>query len=617
MNQNLTKTINVSGYLAFALSTIWSIYLVFLGLDLSDTFYFGCKFLYSGEVDVFLQFTHFVMRCSNWLFGDYMIGYRLVNWLFYYLSYIFVYLFVASINKDFHKYGLWILSTALVLMTNINTNVFSGESISAFFLICTYISLYKTIHENRWWIIGLIPSVTLCVLSQFPNVVLVPILLATSWLLCNKKSDYGYIVLSILASSLLYLLINSILYGGLGAYRNTLADAFALTTSQGEGADHSTGFLLSEYLHTLKDTMSDIKYLSVICIIPLVTFLTKKKYMPYIATTAFILAILVFIRMRVEVISDVYNYFLIVFFYAMILISVFSTTVIGLLRHNWKLVGYGIVPLCISLCSPAGSDSGLCLLGGTLFAFIPWFVYVYKEMLKPLTRKELVFLILSLIGLSVCAFVYVREGMMILGIGLIACLLIALWCVPYIKWQKLNFAGEIDANGYNCSVLSYVSLALVAVCFTLYAKNQKSFEWVSPKEFTCQHRFEQIKYVWTNPRSCQYVEEVMSHYNSLKEQGKSVVFFGHYSYVFSYLTHQGAIPGVEFTQTDISRNVCALERFIENNDVVVILSPFDPARQIITIDEYPNTRLMLEQHGYTCEGKENKYAIFLPNTNIE
>lgn len=613
MNSYLSKTINVAGYIVLALSTIWSVYWVFFGLELSDSFYFVCKFLYNGEVDVFLQFTQFVMQCSNRLFGDYMIGYRLVNWLFYFLAYISIYLFVLSINKEFHKYGLWIFSVALVLMTNINTNVFSGESISAFFLICTFISLYKATHENRLWFIGLIFSVTLCVLSQFPNVVLIPILLATSWLLCNRKSDYGFVVVSIITSSILYLSINSILYGGFGLYRNILTDAFTSTTSSGEGADHSMVFLLSEYLHTLKDTISDIKFLSVICVIPLISFFTSKKYMPYLAAIAFVFAQLAFIKMRVAVISDVYNYGLIVYFYALIFISVFSIMVIGLLRHNWKLIGYGIIPLCISLCSPAGSDSGLCLLGGTLFAFIPWFVYTYRKMLASITRKELICLILSLVGLSVCAFVYVRDGMMVYGIGLIVCMLVALWYIPYIRWKKMEFNGEIYTTGNKCVVLSFIMLAFVAVGFTCYAKNRQSFEWISPKEFTCQHRFKQLKHIWTDSRSCQYVKEVMSDYNSLEKEGKPIVFFGRYSYIFNYLAHQGAVPGVEFTQTDIPRNIHALEQFIVDNDIVVILSPYDPARQLFTTDEYPNTRLMLEQHGYICKDRENKYAIFYPS----
>lgn len=617
MNKLIPRTLNVSSYVAFALASFWSLYLVFFGLDLSDSFYFCCKFLYGDEVYVFLPLTHFIMNCGNWLFGDYVIAYRLINWLFYYLTYVCIYLFVGSINNDFRKYGLWILSLALVLMTNINTNVFSGESISAFFLVGSFISIYKAIHANRWWLIGVSASVALCVLSQFPNIVLIPLLLATGWLLCNRKSDYWYMVLSVIAGMLLYVMINCIIYGGWNAFWNVLYDTFSGTTSQGEGADHSASFLLSEYFHTLKDTISDIKYLAIISILPLVTFFSNRKYLPFLIALVFVVLQLLFIKMRVDVVSDVYNYFLIVYFYAIIFIAIYSMLVFGLLRHDKELIGFGIVPLCISMCAPAGSDSGLCLLGGVLFAFIPWYVSVYKQMMSTITKKELAIWILSLVGLSACAFVYVREGMLLVGVALLICMCIALWFISYLKWDISWFNEEINCNGHKGIVWSYLLVAIMAICFVLYAKNQKSFEWVSPKEFTFQHKYEQMKYIWTNPRSCQYVEDVMNEYYQIAETGKSVAFFGHYSYVFSYLTHQGAIPGVEFTQTDIPRNIDALEQYVADKDIVVILSPYDPARQIITVDEYPNTRLMLEQHGYNCEVKENKFAIFLPNTNNE
>ena len=612
MNSFVSKSLNLASYVAFALATLWSLYLVFFGLDLTDSFYYCCKFLYNGEVDVFVPFTHFIMRCGNWLFGDYVIGYRLINWLFFYLAYLCIYLFIISENRDFRKYGLWVLSLAIVLMTIINTNVFSGESISAFFLISSFISLYKAIHSNRWWLIGLSLSIALCVLTQFPNIVLIPILLVTSWLICTKKSDYWYVALSIILGFLLYVLANSIIYGGLRAFQTVLTNTFAETTIQGDGADHSTTFLLSEYFHSLKDIFSYIKFLAVISIIPLFAFYTKKRYMLFVIAGAFIVSQLLFIKMRVQVVSDVYNYFLTAYFYAVIFIAIFSMVVLGILRHDIKLIGFGIIPLCVSVCAPAGSDSGLCLLGCALFAYIPWFVYVFQKMLKTLTKKELVIWMLSLVGLSVCAFVYVREGMMIVGVAFLVLMLIALWFVQYLKLKIVVLDGEISKNGYKGLVLSYTIWAIMALSITIYSKTQTSFEWLPMKEFTCQHKFPQMKYIWTNPRSCQYVEEVMNDYNSLVEQGKTITFFGQYSYVFSYLSHVGVIPGVEFSQTDITRDIEALERFIEDKDIIVFLIPHNPARQVITVDAYPKTRMMLEQHGYTCENKNNKYAIFYP-----
>lgn len=612
MNSFISKFLNVTSYVAFVFATLWSLYLVFFGLDLTDSFFYCCKFLYNNKVSVFVSFTQFIMRCGNWFFGDYVIGYRLINWLFFYLAYLCIYLFVISENRGFKKYGLWVLSLAIVLMTILNTNVFSGESISAFFLISSFISLYKAIHSNRLWLIGLSISIALCVLTQFPNIVLIPILLVTSWLICAKKSDYWYVVLSIILGFLLYVLVNSIIFGGLRAFQIALTNTFAETTIQGDGADHSIALLFSEYLHSLKDIFSYIKYLAVISILPLFAFYTKKRYMLIVIAGVFIVSLLLFIKIRVKVVSDVFNYFLTAYFYASIFIAIFSIVVLGLLRHDLKLIGLGIIPLCVSVCAPAGSDSGLCLLGIVLFAFIPWFVYVFQKMLITLTKKELGIWILSLFGLSVCAFVYVREGLMIVGIALLVFMLVALWFVPYLKLNIVLFNGETSKSGNKEIVLSYTIWAILALSFSIYAKTQTSFEWVPMKEFTCQHKFPQMKYIWTNPRSCQYVENVMKDYYSLVEKGKTIAFFGQYSYVFSYLSHVGVIPGVEFTQTDIPRDIKALEQFIEDKDIIVFLIPHNPARQVITVDAYPNTRMMLEQHGYTCENKDNKYAIFYP-----
>ena len=50
MTPNLSKIINVLGRVVFAVSTIWSLYWIFYGLDFSDSFYYGCLFLYNDDV---------------------------------------------------------------------------------------------------------------------------------------------------------------------------------------------------------------------------------------------------------------------------------------------------------------------------------------------------------------------------------------------------------------------------------------------------------------------------------------------------------------------------------------------------------------------------------------
>jgi len=616
MNSTLQKTIRITSYFALALATFFSFYLVFIGLDFRDSFFYACKFLYADEVDVYIPFTHFVFRCCSWLFGDYMIVYRICNWLFFYLTCLAIYLFVQSLNKGFRSYGLWILSVSIVLMTNINLNVFSGESVSAFFLICSFITLYKATHSSRWWLIPLSISITLCVLSQFPNIVLIPILLMTGWLFCSKRSDYGYLVLSVVASLVVYVMIGSFIYGGLRALWDSLVSALTSSTIQDDGADHSISFLMSEYLHSLKDMVSDIKFLSLICILPLVVFFTSKKVIRYLVTIAFILLQIVFISLRVTIISDVENTFLIEYIYSIFIIVIFSISVIGLIRRDMRLIGYGIIPLCISLCAPAGSDNGLGWLGDSLFAFLPWLFFIGNRLLKTLNRGEVIFLILSLVGLSLCSFISVRNDMHMLGIAFFVGLLIAIWCIPSLKIGRSMLQKEMKGGVESDSiVIGYFNVALIAAVLTIYAENNMSFERVSPKRITCQYKINQLKYIRSSPECCQYVDEVMKEYVDLTRKGEQVIFFGNKSFLFSYLSHSSAVPGTEFTQADIQRNVDALERFIAGKSFTVFLCPENPVHRSYSLEDYPKTIKMLEEHGYVCEPK-GLYAIYHPTSGV-
>ena len=609
--KNLSRIFEILGYVAFMLATIWSFYWVFYGLDLTDSFFYGCTFLYNqGTVDAFFPLTHYTMNVCRWLFGDYMIVYRICNWLFFYSAYVILYFFVQSLDESIHTYGMWTLALSLVLLTNLNTNVFSGESLSVLFLVTSFISLYSATQSgNRWWLIVLSVSIALCSLTQFSNIVIIPILLLISWLYCNQYQDYGCVVIAILSGLVLYLISNCILYGGWTAFVDSFTATYNNSVSAGAGSDHTIEFLMSEYLHTLKDIISIIKYLSLICIIPMLAFIIRKKYYVYLTILLFAILLLLFTNKRVPAV----NYESIVFYYAIIFILVYSMLVIGLIRHDRKIIGDSIIPIGVSLCSPAGSDSGLCWLGMTLFAFIPWIVIRNKQLFKSVTEKEIAYIIVSLIGLSACSFLYVRDGLMIVGICLLISIMVALWFVPRINLCSRYLIGRgISPYGITCCAYSYIIVAVVAICVTIYAKSNQSIEWVSPKQLTSQHKAEQLKYIYTTPTSCQYVEEVMNDYEDLARQGANVIFFGYTSYVFGYLSHQGAVPGVEFTQTDISQNIDALERYINKHNAVVMLCPSNHTVNKLSVKDYPCTINMLESHGYVGEYKEG-YAIFYPS----
>ena len=612
MNNTLQKTIRISSYFALALATFFSLYLVFLGLDYRDSFYYCCKFLYEENVDVFFPFTHLVFNFCKWLFGDYMIIYRLCNWLFFYLTCFVLYLFVQSVDKGFRTYGLWILSISIILVSNVNTNVFSGESISAFLLSCTFISLYKATHTSRWWLVPLSVSVSLCILTQFPNIVLVPILLLTSWLYCSDKKEYCFIVLSVLAASVLYVVIGCCLYDGLSAFVDEIKSAFSFHSNLESYSEHSINSLFLGYVTSLKHIITYIKYLSIICILPLITFFTTKKSLRYIVTIVFVFLQVLFVIKRVPIISDWFNYFIIVYSYAIIFIFVFSMLVLGLLRRDKMLIGFGIIPICISLCSPAGSDSGLCLLGCSLFTFVPWLFFSGIRMLESISKEEILYLILSLVGLSLCSFVSVREGMLIVGVALLIGLLVAVWCIPFLKIKRIKFQSEKNKMNPLCISLGFFVIAIMVAFLTIYAKYYNSHDGNLSSQLT-EYRIKQLKYIKTNADCCRFVDEVMNDYNNLKEKGKSVIFYGNKSYIFGYLAHVGMVPETEFTQADIPSNNDALERFIAGKNVTVFLCPDRPFLHDYSLADYPQLYKMLERYGYICEPK-GLYAIFHPSS---
>jgi accessory secretory protein Asp1 len=169
------------------------------------------------------------------------------------------------------------------------------------------------------------------------------------------------------------------------------------------------------------------------------------------------------------------------------------------------------------LCAPAGSDNGLGWLGDSLFAFLPWLFFIGNRVLKTLNRGEVIFLILSLVGLSLCSFISVRNDMHMLGIALLVGLLIAIWCIPSLKIGRNMLQKEMKGGVESDSiVIGYFNVALIAAVLTIYAENNMSFERVSPKRITCQYKINQLKYIRSSPECCQYVDEVMKEYLQMK-----------------------------------------------------------------------------------------------------
>lgn len=601
------------GYLLFAITSVWSLFWVFFGLDWTDTFYFCSRTFYPNEVgDVFMPLTMGLLAVLNDTFGNYLIAFRIVNWLIFYLSYTLFYYALFVHKKREWEYGIYILSLAVFMIPIFNLNPFNGNALTVFALLGSFASLYLFVNRSQWWLVGLIAFITIGLLARFPNIVLLPMIVIFGWMVCPKIKNYVIVLAGILCSIALYLCINALHYNGIDQYFSLVAETFA-KTSTSEGADHSVMFLLSEYLHTLKDMISDSKYLAFLAIIPLATLLTKKKWVVCGAVITFILAHILFLYKRVEIISDVCHYFLIVYFYAIICIMIFSICILALMRHDIKQLGWGILPLFFSLCQPAGSDTGLCLLGCPLYAFLPWLIYLFFEKtLKGITRRELCVLMLALVGLVVCATFYCRTGVNILiALAILMVMLVVVWFANQLLANRFQILNQ-NTEKHNGVAWSYIFLVVLCMGLAVYAKSHRSFHDKPFAELRYQHKFPELKGIYTNIDGIQLVNKIMEQYATDNTKYDDIYFFGNESEIFCYLSKTGMVKGTDFSQDDSQLNIDAIAEILTSKPVLYLIA-YNPAKGTEWQRQYPKLHSLMKENGYIYVSHE-EYGIFYPQS---
>ena len=611
MKKEKNDPIVIIGVICMIISSVWSFTRVFYGLDLLDTFYFAANYLYSGEVNVFSPLSQGIFILITKIFGNYIIVSRIVNWFFALMTPVVLYLLIRTLNPKHKGEALILMSVAIVLMTNVNVNVFNSNSFTALSIVGIFVSMYLTSKGKSMWYIGIFAFLLFGLLTRFPNISLMPLVFILYALVANTYRDYLKMGICLLLVCVCFVLINSFVFHGISNYFERLSFALTTTTDTSVGANHSMLFLLSEYLHSFKDVVSNIKFLSLISILPLIAFIVSKKWTTYLLNLMFLAAQLLFVILKVHVISDVFNYFLIVYFYALICILSYLTLIIGIYRHNRALIGWSIIPVLLSLCSPAGSDSGLCLWGWSLFALIPFIVINFENTISKSSKNEVLILLASLIALTCVAFVYCREGAQVYAIVLLAAILISVWFLPYASKYAPSLTMLTSTKEKLGFPMSRVIMYVIAVSLTIYAKNNMSFEWVSPKQFTCQQTENELKHIKTSCLNCQFVDEVMAEYRACIESNYRVIFYGFNANVFNYLTGQGSIKGTDFSQNDSERNLSALEKTITNG-TVIFLCPCSYMKHNYSLDDYPNAYKMLEYYGYE-EDNKGIYSVFYPS----
>lgn len=241
------------GYALFSLASLYVLTVEFFGIEVPDTFYYAQLYSTDGYIDFFRPLSVGLFRLVTAVFGQSVLAVRIACWLFYYGACVIAMCFALHIfNK--HKPVVWWLSALSVALIPIyETTACNGNAMSSFFCVTVFITLYLAIEKNSLWFILLCISISLAVLSRIPNVVIVPIVVIFGSLAIHTQHrQILYLLSSVIASFVLISVVYLVLYGSpnaiIEAYSNVMSVAQDTTA-----ADHSIGFLLKEYMHTLKD----------------------------------------------------------------------------------------------------------------------------------------------------------------------------------------------------------------------------------------------------------------------------------------------------------------------------------------------------------------------------
>lgn len=605
----ISRIFNIS-FLVIAI--IISFLNIFFGLDFLDTFYMGNLFS-SDSIDILRPITNIVYIASKNLFGDYVIVYRILNWFIYLLSAVVLYKFLRSFNKIS---SIWLALTILSIPL-VGTNVYNGNSLTLLGIVLTFIFLYKYVQSNNnYTLLGMILSLTLCLGSRFPNIVIIPFIVILSLVICYDKKQYFYILSAIFSSIILFFVINSIIVGGLNEYIIEIQNKFISSETHTGGANHSIAFLMQEYLHTIKDTVSNIKYLSILFIIPILSLLIKNNAIRYGILALFVFSNFIYIYFRIPVIFDVIHYFYMMYLYALVFIIVYICVVLSILTQNYKQLCWSLIILLFSAVGASGADTGIYYMGAPLFVFLPYLIYIIFSQLENINKKNLFGVLISLLGLSISCIFYVRDGMLFIGLGLFLatlCLLFVYSNISIIEFVKgkISLLSSIkiinDISYFNFLLPLFI---VILITIGLYAEYNKPFHDKPVEELYTTSSIKELKYIATNPQSIKFINKIMGEYNKLSENNQ-VIFYGRNSAIFSYITHTGMIVGVDFTQDDSEYNIENVEKALNQNQVLILV-PYNPAiNNGEIIKDYPLLFNMMTRKGYSYELYAD-YTIFLP-----
>lgn len=362
----------------FTLSIIYSFVFSFLGLDFTDSF-LNINFIEDFKNFPFVILTSLIGKAWIVFFGDFLIGFRILSWLFFIASITIAYLLLLK-KKEWGK-NLLYLSWAIVLSTTINTYIFNYDTVTLFLLVLgVYILFQYYKNKHKFYIIIYSIITTFLILARFPNIVILPIsivifiileklLIANSKIskinLLKKTSIYLFFSLG------LYVVIIFLIYGDLNKFFKIFAENWKLQSN-----DHNINQMI---MGIINDWVKLIMYISLLLVI---SFLFERKHIKcryYNLIILFISIITLIIFLKVEIGFASYNRNLSIFFSAIVLFFA-GMRIFSLLRSkNYLIFSSIFIILSISSVTIIGSNTRLLKLSPFILLFLPHLIIWYRQ----------------------------------------------------------------------------------------------------------------------------------------------------------------------------------------------------------------------------------------------
>ena len=599
------------------LALIYSCLTQFFGIELHDTFYFITRFQTSEYVSLFLPLTQGLFLASQHLFGNYVIVSRLVNWFIFTASCMLGLCYLRREQPHQWLILLGVIFAVLSLPTVDFTTAFNGNALSLLFVTLLLLCLYRYFQTNRTAVLA---SVAVCIallpLVRFPNIVVVVFILLITPLLCSNIKAYGHIVLSVGVGMILYLIIGSLIFGGVQSFVHTLMTT--LTASNQTGASHSMAFLMKEYLHSLKDMLSFDKWLSLSAIIPLGAYFTTSRRQRLVLILLYAIAMITIVALRVRVDSWFFPFFACTI---VVFLNILQC-MLAWVRGDMTAFAYGLLPIAMGLTCVAGSDTGLTLLSAPMFVFLPFTLMQLSQSIQAANKNDMAWVIIALIGFALFCFLYCRTDTQLISIVYLPLLLITIFL---LRKRPIHF---LDTIAFASALTTLRTALLIGLTTGIGLIVFARFYWHAGEQRTiCQtvyaFSYPQLKGVRAGQDQVEWVETVMAEYEQC-EQSKNVLFYGMPAAIFTYLSGVDAITELDFSCEENEHNLSLLVKALETLPTI-FLCPASPGRPMYLLNDYPKIDSLLIQRGYTkhihtLTDPKASFAVYTPphkKTTIE